>query len=145
LPDLQATSLILALNRSSTVSTLSTSPFQFLAVVHENSATCGCAGLVCALHYREWEEAMLKISFIDVIREDPILNFDWRHGTATVPVNFGFGRVFKIGLRPINAYAQPQWTFVGRTMRGMSSLDSRCGLTSTCSIQRNPDEAATEI
>jgi hypothetical protein len=63
------------------------------------------------LRYREWEEAMLKISFIDVIREDPILNFEWRqHGTATVPVNFGFGRVFKIGLRPINAYVQPEWT-----------------------------------
>jgi hypothetical protein len=30
----------------------------------ENSASCGPAGLVCALHYREWEEAMLKISLI---------------------------------------------------------------------------------
>jgi hypothetical protein len=30
----------------------------------KNSAGCGSAGLVCALPYRQWKDAMLKISFI---------------------------------------------------------------------------------
>ena len=30
----------------------------------ENSAGCGCAGLVRALPYRQWEDATLKISFV---------------------------------------------------------------------------------
>jgi hypothetical protein len=45
------------------------------------------------------------------VRTDPILNFDWqRGGAATIPVNLGFGKIVRIGSRPVNAYVQPEWT-----------------------------------
>ena len=44
------------------------------------------------------------------IREDPIMSFDWeKSGAATIPVNIGVGRFFKIGSQAINAYIQPEW------------------------------------
>ena len=47
------------------------------------------------------------------VRFDPIWEFDWTHGgAATVPLNIGFGRVFKIGPQAVNAYIQPEWNVV---------------------------------
>lgn len=44
------------------------------------------------------------------IREDPIMTFDWeKSGAATIPINVGVGRFFKIGSQAINAYVQPEW------------------------------------
>ena len=44
------------------------------------------------------------------IRIDPTMTFNWEHGrAASIPVNCGFGRLFKLGTRPINAYVEPEW------------------------------------
>jgi hypothetical protein len=53
------------------------------------------------------------------VRTDPILNFDWqRGGAATIPVNLAFGKVLKIGSRPVSAYIQPEWTVHHPTFPG---------------------------
>jgi hypothetical protein len=53
------------------------------------------------------------------VRTDPTLNFDWeRGGAATIPVNLGFGKVIRIGSRPVNAYVQPEWTVHHPTFPG---------------------------
>jgi hypothetical protein len=45
------------------------------------------------------------------LRFDPIIGFNWKdHGDATVPLNLGVGRVFRIGQQMIDAYIQPEWT-----------------------------------
>jgi len=45
------------------------------------------------------------------VRTDGILTFDWkRGGAATIPVNLAFGKIVRIGSRPVNAYIQPEWT-----------------------------------
>ncbi len=47
------------------------------------------------------------------VRFDPIWEFDWTHGgAATMPLNFGFGRVFKIGPQEVNMYIEPEWNVV---------------------------------
>ncbi len=47
------------------------------------------------------------------VRVDPIMNFDWeRGGAATIPINIGFGRTFKVGRQLVNAYVQPEWNVV---------------------------------
>ena len=53
------------------------------------------------------------------IRTDGILAFDFeRSGAGTIPVNLGFGKVLKIGSRPINAYVQPEWNVHYQTYPG---------------------------
>ena len=36
----------------------------------------------------------------------PVMTFDWESNQNTVPLGGGFGRIFKIGTQPINAYIQ---------------------------------------
>lgn len=44
------------------------------------------------------------------VHVDPIITFDWtKGGAATVPINVGVGRFFKIGKQSVNAYIQPEW------------------------------------
>ena len=44
------------------------------------------------------------------IRIDPYFQFDWKHhGSAALPVNFGFGRLISIHKQLINAYVQPEF------------------------------------
>jgi hypothetical protein len=53
------------------------------------------------------------------IRTDGILAFNWeRSGASTIPVNLGFGKVFKLGSRPVNAYIQPEWNVHYQTYPG---------------------------
>lgn len=43
-------------------------------------------------------------------RFDPYWNFDWKeHGSATLPLNLGFGRLLKIRGQLVNAYIQPEF------------------------------------
>jgi hypothetical protein len=53
------------------------------------------------------------------VRTDGILTFDWKRGGATtIPVNLAFGKVLKIGSRPVSAYIQPEWTVHHPTFPG---------------------------
>ena len=44
------------------------------------------------------------------LRFDPYWIFDWKeHGSATLPINVGFGRTIKLGKQQINTYIQPEY------------------------------------
>ena len=44
------------------------------------------------------------------LRFDPYWEFDWKeHGSATLPVNLGFGRTIKIRNQQVNTYIQPEY------------------------------------
>lgn len=44
------------------------------------------------------------------LRFDPYWVFDWKeHGSATLPINLGFGRTIKLGNQQVNTYIQPEY------------------------------------
>jgi hypothetical protein len=61
------------------------------------------------------------------VRFDPYWNFDWKeHGSATIPLNLGFGRLLKIRGQLVNAYIQPE--FLGRNEASPESHPPRATL-----------------
>jgi hypothetical protein len=56
------------------------------------------------------------------LRFDPTLVFDWQNsGSATVPLNFGFGRTAKIGHQAYNAYIEPEGVVRHPQLAGIAS------------------------
>jgi hypothetical protein len=44
------------------------------------------------------------------VRSEPQMVIDWRTHKQLLPVNLGFGRVFKIGGQDVSAFIEPGWT-----------------------------------
>lgn len=45
------------------------------------------------------------------IRSQPQMVFDWKTGKQQVPLDFGVGRVFKIGRQDVSLFVEPFWNF----------------------------------
>ncbi len=43
------------------------------------------------------------------IRSQPQLVFNWKNGNQQLPLDIGFGRVFKIGQQDVNCFIEPFW------------------------------------
>lgn len=43
------------------------------------------------------------------IRSQPQMVFNWKNGHQQLPLDFGFGRVFKIGRQDLNCFVEPFW------------------------------------
>jgi hypothetical protein len=43
------------------------------------------------------------------VRSQPQLFFNWKTGKQTLPLDFGVGRVFKIGRQNVNCFVEPFW------------------------------------